>query len=472
MSATATVTETAVAGPSDGGSKKPLTKPGEKLQVVPEFLKAFTLTIAKTFYGVEHFVIADYIQRNVCVKEEKLRQLLKFDPRSLKPILTVLKVDKLVKERIVTEEIDGKQKKVPYYYINYKGVINVTKYKLDQIRQKLESREMAHTHQANYICTGCKQKFGPLEVGMLWNAQANMLKCWTCFARVEDEETAGPSEDTRSSLAKFNEQTGPLVTVMQSMNGVIFADNILEPPVPTTAEAEEKAKAEAENNPKRVLGLGERFFNADAPKYTADTMKLNLGGEIDYVETEKEAVPWLKGSVRISLADIERKEAQKKSREIKKANSRLNRYNAADADNREIDELLKAEKEKIETRGKRPRPTLDDFIKLVKENATKRLGEEYSSPPAKRPKFTLGDEEDSQDAPANNTNGNGQSTHPSRKLSPKEQLQQDLQVNVGGKTFLVNQITESTLAQMTPNELEQYHMAYERLIDLVYRTGW
>lgn len=45
-------------------------------------------------------------------------------------------------------------------------------------------------------------------------------------------------------------------------------------------------------------------------------MKLNLGGEeMDFAEPEKEAVPWLTGSVRVSLADEERKAAAKKSRE-------------------------------------------------------------------------------------------------------------------------------------------------------------
>lgn len=73
-------------------SEEAVVAPGVKLQVVPESLKSFVLTIAKTFYGPECYVVADYIQRNVCVKEEKLRQLLKFDPKSLKPFLTALKV--------------------------------------------------------------------------------------------------------------------------------------------------------------------------------------------------------------------------------------------------------------------------------------------------------------------------------------------------------------------------------------------
>lgn len=43
-------------------------------------------------------------------------------------------------------------------------------------------------------------------------------------------------------------------------------------------------------------------------------MKLNLGDTVDILEPEKEAVPWLTGSVRISLADVEKREAAKKSR--------------------------------------------------------------------------------------------------------------------------------------------------------------
>uniref|UniRef100_A0AC35G3F1 HTH TFE/IIEalpha-type domain-containing protein n=1 Tax=Panagrolaimus sp. PS1159 TaxID=55785 RepID=A0AC35G3F1_9BILA len=155
---------------------EPLTKPGEKLQIVPEFLKTFILTIAKTFYGVEHFVIADYIQRNVCVKEEKLRQFLKFDPKTLKPFLVQLKVDKIIKERIVTEEIDGRQRKIPYYFVNYKGAINVTKYKLDQIRTKLESQEQSQINRASFHCVNCGRQYDQLDVGKLFQPDTGKMK--------------------------------------------------------------------------------------------------------------------------------------------------------------------------------------------------------------------------------------------------------------------------------------------------------
>ena len=77
-------------------SEESSTQNGARMEVVPDYLKNFILTITKTFYGPECYVVADYIQRNVCVKEEKLRQFLKFDPKSLKPFLAALKVGSLI----------------------------------------------------------------------------------------------------------------------------------------------------------------------------------------------------------------------------------------------------------------------------------------------------------------------------------------------------------------------------------------
>lgn len=64
----------------------------EVVSEVPESLKRLTLKLIKIFYGIEHYVITDYIQTNVCIKEEKLRDLLKLDQRTLRLILQILKV--------------------------------------------------------------------------------------------------------------------------------------------------------------------------------------------------------------------------------------------------------------------------------------------------------------------------------------------------------------------------------------------
>lgn len=43
--------------------------------------------MVKTFYGKEHYIVLDYVQRNKCIKEDDLRQLIKFDQRFLRTVI-------------------------------------------------------------------------------------------------------------------------------------------------------------------------------------------------------------------------------------------------------------------------------------------------------------------------------------------------------------------------------------------------
>jgi hypothetical protein len=59
---------------------------------VPETLRRLVLVLTKTFYGLNHYVVMDYIQRNVCIKEGRLGDILKFDQKVLRQLLIALKV--------------------------------------------------------------------------------------------------------------------------------------------------------------------------------------------------------------------------------------------------------------------------------------------------------------------------------------------------------------------------------------------
>lgn len=59
---------------------------------VPEILRKLTLFLVKVFYGLDSFVVLDYIQRKTIVKEEYIRDTLKVDQKYLRQILTPLKV--------------------------------------------------------------------------------------------------------------------------------------------------------------------------------------------------------------------------------------------------------------------------------------------------------------------------------------------------------------------------------------------
>jgi len=258
---------------------------------VPENLRRLVLLLAKVFYGPNHYVLMDYLQRNVCVKEERLREILKLEGRFLRSLLVTLKVDKFITERLIAEENDGRSRKINYYHVNYKGILNVTKYKIDHIRLKLETREQDNSRRASYVCSGCGKHYDALDIGNIFNFELNQMICWNCNQRVVQDKTTGPSEETRNLLAKFNDDMAGIFSMLQQMDGIRFARHILEPPIVRIVETQAENK-----EPQQMLGLGERRFNTDQPNRSAiysNGITVSIGEAVEETIEAKSAVPWL-----------------------------------------------------------------------------------------------------------------------------------------------------------------------------------
>ncbi|KAI6214097.1 Transcription initiation factor IIE subunit alpha [Aphelenchoides besseyi] len=265
---------------------------GERLiNEIPDRLKILSLCLVKSFYGPQHYVLLDFVQRNVCVKEDQIREILKIEHRLLRTLIVTLKVDKFIKERTIAEENEGRSRKVNYYHVNYKAILNVTKYKIDRMRQKIESHEQDNVRKASYICTGCQKHYDALEIGTIYDPTTQELTCWQCNGKVVADKTAGPTEETRSSLAKFNEQMSGIFSMLKEMDGVRFARHILEPPI-TLSNA---VKTQDADN-KRVLQVGERMFSTaerGRSELYSNGITVSIGEQAEVQVEAKAAVPWL-----------------------------------------------------------------------------------------------------------------------------------------------------------------------------------
>lgn len=62
------------------------------LTEIPEHLERLLLTLVKTFYGLDCYVVFAYIQKKVILKEEELRDICRIDLRQLRKFLVTLKV--------------------------------------------------------------------------------------------------------------------------------------------------------------------------------------------------------------------------------------------------------------------------------------------------------------------------------------------------------------------------------------------
>ncbi|PKU36081.1 general transcription factor iie subunit 1 [Limosa lapponica baueri] len=200
------------------------------LTEVPAALKRLAKYVVRGFYGIEHALALDILIRNPCVKEEDMLELLKFDRKQLRAVLNTLKGDKFIKCRMRVETApDGKTTRHNYYFINYRLLVNVVKYKLDHMRRRIETDERDSTNRASFKCPICFSTFTDLEANQLFDPRTGTFRCTFCETEVEEDESAMPKKDARTLVARFNEQIEPIYALLRETEDVNLAYEILEP---------------------------------------------------------------------------------------------------------------------------------------------------------------------------------------------------------------------------------------------------
>ncbi|KAM9028156.1 general transcription factor IIE subunit 1-like [Ara ararauna] len=207
---------------------------------VPAALRRLAKYIVRGFYGAEHSLAFDLLIRYPCIKEDDLLQLLKYERKQLRAILNTLKADKFVKLRMRVEiGPNGKSTRHNYYYINYKVLVDVVKYKMDHIRRKIEADERNSTTRFSFKCPSCSSTYTDLEVNQLFDVFTETFHCTYCNTEVEEDASALLKRDTRTLLAKFNEQMEPVFVLLREIEDIALPYELLEPQPTETPELSE-----------------------------------------------------------------------------------------------------------------------------------------------------------------------------------------------------------------------------------------
>ena len=225
----ATLAPQPLSGLAHSSGAVPVPPTSVLLTEVPLEVKELARLVVRGFYPVEEALIVDMLVHYSCVREEDLVELLHFDRMMLKERISTLEKDKFlqVKQRIETDK-DGKVVKMNCYYINFKVFLNVVKYKLNLMRNKILTPER---DSASFNCTSsiCSKTFTYLEVDQLIDPMTEDLKCTSCSSPVEEDMLAGPKQDSCQVLARFNDQMDPLFDLLKKVEGLHLAPGILDP---------------------------------------------------------------------------------------------------------------------------------------------------------------------------------------------------------------------------------------------------
>ncbi|XP_060785344.1 general transcription factor IIE subunit 1 [Neoarius graeffei] len=264
-----------------------MTEP-EVLTEVPAALKRLAKQVVRGFYGIEHALALDVLIRNACVREEDMLELLRFDRKQLRSVLNTLKADKFVKCRMRVETApDGKTTRHNYYFINYRLLVNVVKYKLDHMRRRIETDERDSTNRASFHCPNCRSTFTDLEANQLFDPMTGMFRCTFCQTEVEEDESAMPKKDARTLVARFNEQIEPIYVLLRETEDVNLSHELLEPePTEIPALKQSRERAAPSGGPVGAGAAGREVWRTKGSSY-ADLYTQNVVINMDEQDSQQ-----------------------------------------------------------------------------------------------------------------------------------------------------------------------------------------
>ena len=396
----------------------------ELLTEVPDILKRLALTVVKSFYETEHSAIVNLLVKHTCVKEDDLSDLLKFDKKQLRNILARLKNDKLVKQRVYKgKQADtGATLTFNYFFIDYKLFVNVVKYKLDHIRNKIEHDEREATNRPSFVCTQCNKRYSDLEIDRLLDPASGNLNCEFCSGPIDEDTTdVELKQNSRSLLALFNEQMEQIFVLLRGCENIKLAPEILEP-------GPELCMKQLVTRPSSSSGSTKQGWSTKGlvkeNLYEHD-IKINMGDEKVSEETKKakETPLWISQSTVGPLAES-------------------GAHPSTSTENAATTEVLSTANHEI----------MKDL--LAHENKKPKL--ENKSPP----------QESSDESDNEFSNVTEKSQAEKDKLAESDD--EDITVKIGDKNIALDDITDEMIEKMTPEEHDAYMKAYQEAFSHLY----
>lgn len=227
--------------------------------------------------------------------------------------------------------------KYNYYHINYRSIVNIVKYKLHKMQEKIEADERDNSNRASFMCPQCQSTYTDLQVNQLLDPMSGRLICTFCDTEVEEDTSNGPKTDSRTLLAKYNTQIAPLYELLKNSENVEFTPTMIDPE-PSYVEALHEDKdgdgfgptiKKAAKNPDGQEK--DKWRTTEGSKFEDQRqVEVDLGNESDDKPKEitKDQPEWmLKSTVTDDVSD----------------NVTRNHHDLG-ADDHSLDELLKTEK--------------------------------------------------------------------------------------------------------------------------------
>eukprot|EP00698_Gefionella_okellyi_P011579 TRINITY_DN3055_c0_g1_i1.p1 TRINITY_DN3055_c0_g1~~TRINITY_DN3055_c0_g1_i1.p1 ORF type:complete len:417 (+),score=74.35 TRINITY_DN3055_c0_g1_i1:71-1252(+) len=180
--------------------------------------------IARLFYGNEAAVILEAVMRHPNQSDERLAQHLRLSPRQVRKALLELQRDRIVKreERKEANETGGLARQTMFWTVDRKSAIDSTNLRLLRMQVKLDEQITQGTSVQGYICRRCNSTFTALDAMSLYRPNSESFHCENCGFVLEREDDAGETAQVRAAQHAMLQQIDMLRTAIQDVQDVVL----------------------------------------------------------------------------------------------------------------------------------------------------------------------------------------------------------------------------------------------------------
>ncbi|EKM57664.1 uncharacterized protein PHACADRAFT_251430 [Phanerochaete carnosa HHB-10118-sp] len=220
-----------------------------------ETLHLLVQHVLRAFYEPKYTVVMDQLVRHPVLKDDDLAGRMGFQLKELNKVMVVLENDKLVKVHRQNELKEGAQRSVgrQYYYIDYQQFCNVVKWRVAEMRRRIDSTLRNELDNKGYICSQCQKLFSPLEVDKLMDFAAGTFICDICHAELVDNENAESVRGSQDRMQRFNRQMRFIREGLRKTEDMVLPAFDVAVWIKKNIEAE-RAKAAAQSGGLRIAG--------------------------------------------------------------------------------------------------------------------------------------------------------------------------------------------------------------------------
>lgn len=173
-----------------------------------ETLRLLVQYVSRAFYEPKFTIIMDQLARNPVLKDDDLAGRLGLQLKELTKLVTVLDKAGLVRTHRQNELKEGAQRSVgrQYYYIDHQHFCNVVKWRVAEMRRKIDENLRNELDSKGYVCPQCGKSFATLEADHLIDFNLGGFYCDVCRAELIDNESADAARGNQDRMQRFNFQ--------------------------------------------------------------------------------------------------------------------------------------------------------------------------------------------------------------------------------------------------------------------------